>query len=114
MSATITTSNGRILYGEDAIKQIIGTVVSESYGIVGMSAKGDGIVELLKRDSVSRGVKVNLDSDQVNADLYVIVKYGVSIKTVAENIIDNVKFTLEDLTGLKAGCINVIVQGIRL
>ena len=79
-----------------------------------MSAKGDGIVELLKRDNVAKGVKVTVEENVVSVDLQVIVKYGVSIKAVADNMIDTVKFALEEATGLEIGTVNVSVQGIRV
>lgn len=114
MSATIDNEYGKIIFSENALKQIIGTMVAESYGIVGVSAKDGGIAELLKRDNVARGVKIYEEDNKLNIELSVIVKYGVSIKTVAENIIDNVKFSLQDTTSLEIGSLDVIVQGIRV
>ncbi len=114
MNATINNESGKIVFSDAALKNLIGVMVSESYGIVGMSSKGDGIVELLKRDSVSKGVKLTIDESTVSVQLNVIVKYGVSIKTVAQNIIDNVKFSLNELTSLTVGDIDVVVQSIRV
>lgn len=114
MSATIENEFGKMVFSDNALKQIVGTMVAESYGIVGVSAKGDGIAELLKRDNVAKGVKINVEDNKLNIELSVIVKYGVSIKTVAENIIDNVRFALHDVTSLEIGALNVVVQGIRV
>lgn len=114
MNAVIENSYGKIEFSENALKQIVGTMVSESYGIVGVSAKGDGIAELLRRDNVAKGVKISVEDNKLNIELSVIVKYGVSIKTVAENIIDNVKFAVQEATSLEIDSLNVIVQGIRV
>ncbi|MBQ9625309.1 MAG: Asp23/Gls24 family envelope stress response protein [Clostridia bacterium] len=114
MNAVIENSYGKIEFSENALKQIVGTLVSESYGIVGVSAKGDGIAELLKRDNVAKGVKISVEDNKLNIELSVIVKYGVSIKTVAENIIDNVKFAVQEATSLEIDSLNVVVQGIRI
>lgn len=114
MSAGIENSYGKIEFSDTALKQIVGTMVAESYGIVGVSSKGEGIAELLKRDNVAKGVKINVEGGKLNIELSVIVKYGVSIKTVAENIIENVRFALHDVTSLEIGSLDVVVQGIRV
>lgn len=114
MNAIIENEYGKINFSENALRQLVGTMVAESYGIVGMSAKGDGITELLKRDNVARGVKLNFEDNKLNIELSVIVKYGVSIKTVAENIGDNVRFALQEATSLEIGSLDVLVQGIRV
>ena len=114
MSAIIENTYGKIEFSDNALKQIVGTMVAESYGIVGVSSKGEGIAELLKRDNVAKGVKINVENNKINIELSVIVKYGVSIRTVAENIIDNVRFALSDVTSLEIGSLDVVVQGIRV
>ena len=114
MGAVLQNEYGKVEFSENALKQLIGTMVAESYGIVGVSSKGDGIAELLRRDNVAKGVKVNVEDNKLNIELSVIVKYGVSIKTVAENIIDNVKFALSEQTSLEIGSLDVVVQGIRV
>ena len=55
----------------------------------------------MKWDYLSKGIKVYTKDDKLTIDLHVILEYGVRISVVAENIIDRVKFNVENLTGLK-------------
>ena len=116
MAAKIQTKLGFINIEDNVIATIAGISAMESYGIVGMASKNatDGLFELLKSDYFSKGIKVNSKDDILSIDLHVILEYGVKISVVAENIIDRVKFNVENFTGLKVGHINVNVQGIRV
>lgn len=116
MPAKINTEYGTISIDDNVIATLAGVSSMESYGIVGMASKNatDGLFELLKWDYLSKGIKVYSKDDRINIDLHVILEYGVRISVVAENIIDRVKFNVENLTGLKVDKINVHVQGIRV
>lgn len=107
---------GHIDIDDNVIATIAGLSAMESYGIVGMASKNatDGFFELLKKDNLSKGVKIYTDGNQVVIDLHVILQYGIKISVVAENIIEKVKFNVENLTGLKVKKVNVYVQGIRV
>lgn len=47
-------------------------------------------------------------------DFHVIVAYGVSIITVCDNLINNVKYKVESFTGLEIEKINIFVEGVRV
>lgn len=115
MSSVITTDLGNIVIEDQVIANIAGVSAMESYGIVGMAAKNatDGIFELLKADYLSKGISVR-SGDDLEIDLHVVLEYGVNINTVAENIIDRIKFNVESLTSLRVTGINIFVQGIRI
>ncbi|NLW23154.1 MAG: Asp23/Gls24 family envelope stress response protein [Tissierellia bacterium] len=116
MPARTNNDYGYINIDDSVIATIAGLSAMESYGIVGMASQKatDGIFELLKRENLSKGVKVYTDGSEVVIDLHVILEYGIRISVVAENIIEKVKFNIENLTGLKVRNINVYVQGIRV
>lgn len=116
MPAKTKTEYGVISLDDNVIATLAGIAAMESYGIVGMASKNatDGFFELLKWDHLSKGIRVTTKDDKLTIDLLVILEYGVRISVVAENIIDRVKFTVENLTGLKVDKINVHVQGIRV
>ncbi|CCQ93645.1 conserved hypothetical protein [[Clostridium] ultunense Esp] len=116
MPARTKNEYGYIDIDDNVIATIAGLSAMESYGIVGMASKNatDGFFELLKRENLSKGIKVHIDKDQILIDLHVILQYGIRISVVAENIIEKVKFNVENLTGLKVKKINVYVQGIRV
>ena len=64
---------------------------------------------------VTRGIKVEIDNDnKIELDFHVIVSYGVSISTVADNLIENVKYKVSEFTGLEIKKINIYVEGVRV
>ncbi|KPU43967.1 hypothetical protein OXPF_21320 [Oxobacter pfennigii] len=116
MTSKLVTAIGSIYYSEDVLANIAGVATMECYGVVGMSSKRatDGLVELLKRENLSKGVKVTCEDDELIVELFIIVVYGTKISVIANNIIQKVKYTLEDLTGLKVVKVIVNVQGVRV
>jgi len=87
----------------------------ECFGIVGMGAtvKG-GLVKLLKSDSITKGIAVTLNNNKLTLDFHVIVAYGVSILAVSDNLISNVKYKVEEFTGIEIEKINIFVEGVRV
>jgi uncharacterized alkaline shock family protein YloU len=63
---------------------------------------------------LSKGVQVRIQENEVVIDLYIIVGYGIRISEVASNVIDKVRFTVENMTGLPVAAVNVNVQGVRV
>jgi uncharacterized alkaline shock family protein YloU len=47
-------------------------------------------------------------------DFHVIVAYGVSIGTVSDNLIDTVRYKVEEFTGMEIKKINIYVEGVRV
>ncbi len=115
MSYNIPVDLGNIIIEENVIANIAGLSAMESYGIVGMAARNatEGIFELLKSAYLSKGIYVH-GEDELIIDLHVVLEYGVNISTVAENIIEKVKFNVETLTSLRVASVNIYVQGIRV
>ncbi len=58
-------------------------------------------------------MSVSVDGDSVCIDLSVILGYGIRINEVARMIADEVRYTVENATGLKVIKVTVNVQGIR-
>jgi len=116
MTCKQVTALGSINYSDDVLANIAGVATMECYGVVGMSSKRatDGLVELLKRENLSKGVKVTCDSDELVVELFIIVEYGTKISVIANNIIQKVKYTIENLTGLKVSKVVVNVQSVRV
>ncbi|NLV76379.1 MAG: Asp23/Gls24 family envelope stress response protein [Tissierellia bacterium] len=116
MPANTKNEYGYINIEDNVIATIAGLSAMESYGIVGMASKSatDGFFQLLRWENLAKGVKVYTRDDEVEIDLHVILQYGMKISVVAQNIIEKVKFNVENLTGLKVTKVNVFVQGIRV
>lgn len=116
MRGRINNQLGEIQIDPDVIAMYAGTTAVECFGIVGMAAVSmkDGLVKLLKRESLTHGINVNIQDNKISIDFHVIVVYGVSISAVADNLIDNVKYKVEDLTGMTVEKINIFVEGVRV
>ena len=78
-----------------------------------MSMK-DGLVKLLKKDSLKHGINVTIADNKITLEFHVIVAYGVSISAVSDNLISNVKYKVEEFTGLTIEKINILVEGVRV
>ena len=93
-----------------------GTVAVECFGIVGMAAVNmkDGLVKLLKKESLTHGINVSISENKISLDFHVIVSYGVSISAVTDNLINNVKYKVEEFTGMEIEKINILVEGVRV
>ncbi len=116
MAVIQQTSLGIIDFSDEFLSNLAGVATMDCYGIVGMASQKamDGIVELLKGENLSKGVKITTQDSIVNIHLYVVVEYGVSISAVASNVIDTVKYRVEKFTGLTVGKVDVTVNGIRV
>ncbi|MEF9864486.1 MAG: Asp23/Gls24 family envelope stress response protein [Christensenellaceae bacterium] len=117
MSAILKNDLGKIAYSEDYVASIAGISATECYGLVGMSQKniGEALTNLFKSDNLKKGVRVKTDeTENIVIELFITVKYGVSLSAVAENIIDRVKYSVEKETGLNVSSVDIIVQGIQI
>lgn len=116
MKGQMNTKYGEILIDTDVIAKYAGSVVVECFGIVGMASVNmkEGIVRLLKKDRLTNGIIVDLSEEGVILSFHVIVAYGISISTVADNLISNVKYKVEKFTGMKIKKINILVEGVRV
>ena len=74
----------------------------------------DGIARLLKKENLDKGIKVKVTGDTVDITLFVIIEYGINIGTVGDIIKSNVKYQVEEATGLKVGSVTVNVESIRV
>ena len=116
MKGHMNTDIGEILIDSEVLAQYAGASAVESFGVVGMASINmkDGIVKLLKRDNLSHGVGVILEDNKITIDLHIIVSYGVSISAVADNLISNVKYNVEEFSGIEVKKINIFVEGVRV
>ena len=116
MKGRMETELGSILIDTDVIATYAGSVAVECFGIVGMATVSmkDGLVRLLKKDSLKNGIQVTVEDNKISLDFHVIVAYGVSISAVADNLINNVKYKVEEFTGMEVGKIIVRVEDVKV
>lgn len=116
MDGLVDTGLCKIMIDTDVIATYAGSVAVECFGIVGMAAVSmkDGLVKLLKKDSLKHGINVIITDNKITLEFHVIVAYGVSISAVSDNLISNVKYRVEEFTGLTIEKINILVEGVRV
>lgn len=116
MKGRFSTELGNISIDNEAIAQYAGNKATECFGIVGMAAVSmkDGLVRLLKKENLSRGISVKVNNNKLIVDFHIIVAFGVSIKTVSENLVDAVRYDLERYTGFEVERINIFVEGVKV
>ena len=105
-------STGSITYANEVIAIIAGVAANEVEGIAGMCTSG-GISEVFGRNrNITKGVKVEIGSEEASVDLYVVIEYGTPIQTAAANVQENVRKAIETMTGLHVVRVDVHVQGV--
>ena len=116
MKSSVDTHMGSIMIDNNVIAQFAGNVALECYGVLGMASVNakEGIASLLKKDSMSKGITVSLDNNKLTINMHIIVAFGVSISAVANNLMSEVKYKVEQFTGLTVETVNVYVEGVRM
>ena len=116
MKGIMNSEYGEIVIDSDVVATYAGSVAVECFGIVGMAAISmkDGLVKLLRRDSLKHGINVLINDNRISLTFHVIIAYGVSISTIAENLRDAVKSKVEEFTGMPVEKINILVEGVRV
>ncbi|MDR3598227.1 Asp23/Gls24 family envelope stress response protein [Clostridium sp.] len=112
-----SNENGNINYSEEVLAKIVGLSTMECYGVVGMVSQGatEGLWELMGIENLSKGVKIQLtDEKKLQIELFIMVEYGTRISVISNNIIQKVRYSVENYTGLKVSSITVNVQAVRV
>ncbi len=107
--------NGVIAFANEVVATIAGLAAVDIPGIAGMyGGFASGVVELLGKKNLTKGVKVEVDGDFVKVDLYVVAEYGVEIPVVCNKVQESVKNALETMTGLSVSAVNIYVEGVKI
>ena len=114
--ASLKNEYGLITVSESLVATIVGLAASECYGVVGMVSRKPGaeLGELLKKDHSGRGVIVEWIEGKLEIQVFVVVGYGTRISEVANNIIRQVQYAVEKITGLTVAKVKVFVQGVKV
>lgn len=112
---TNETPRGSIEISPTAIATLASHAALQTYGVVGMASPNlaSDIAASLTRDP-NRGIVVRLEDNHIIIDIYVIIEYGTRIASVANSLINGVRYAVEQATGLSVSQVNVHVQGLRV
>ena len=116
MSVNTNNAYGKISISDLSIAKVASHTALESYGIVEMVSRRftDNLASLFKKDVGGKGIKVKTSGNRIYIDVYVIIKYGVSIIAVAESLKEAIKYKVEGFTGMIVDTVNVNVIGVKL
>ncbi len=111
----ISNDIGRICITSDVVSNLAGDAATSCFGVKGMvgRSQGSGPFQLLRRESMSKGVEVHYNDDgSVSLDLHIGVDQGINISAVARSIMNEVRYKLEQSTGVPVRTVNVYVDTI--
>lgn len=116
MSVKTSNAYGNITVSKQAIAVACGHIARDVYGVVDLVGRSfsDALSELLNKQPLSKGVKIITVNNRIYVDLYVIIKYGVSLNAVADSLKKAVKYKLEEFTGMIIESVNVNIIGVRV
>ncbi len=113
-SRSLPTELGEVRIAEEVVSIIAGLAATDIEGVASMSGGiGGGIAEVLGRKNLSKGIKVEVGTEEAKVDIFIVVDYGARIPDVAWDIQESVKKTVENMTGLSVSQVNVHVQGVQ-
>lgn len=109
------TENGSVRISNDVVSIIAGVAATEVKGVVGMSSGiTGGITEMLGMKNLSKGVKVEVGDQEAAIDIFIIVEYGTDIAKLGKEVQENVKSSVQTMTGLNVVEVNVNIQGVAI
>ena len=104
---------GTITYANEVVAVIAGVAANEVEGVAGMCTASTGISDVFSRNkNITKGVKVEVGTEEVSVDVYLNVEYGTPIQTAATNVQESVRKSIETMTGLHVVRVDVHVQGL--
>ena len=109
--------HGTVNVATNVYTDIAGTAASNCFGVKGMAARSvkDGVYHLLRKESASKGVRVEFhEDDTITIDLHIMVDHGVNLPAVGESIISEVRYVVESTTGTKVRAVNVYMDSMNI
>ena len=107
---------GCIEISQEYFAYLIGNAVSSCYGVAGMVKNGtrQGLRSVFfKKTFADEGIRVRSENNKLVVDLHISVIYGMNISEIAKSIVNKVRYTIEEATGLSVKKVNVYVDGMK-
>ena len=111
----LQNEKGEIRVTSEVFTNITGMVATSCYGVKGMAvrSKTDGLVHLLRRESMAKGVKVFYHDDKsVTIELHIIVDNGINLTEISRSIMNRVKYEVGRLTGVEVRAVHVCIDSM--
>ena len=111
------TERGAVIIGSNVYTNIAGVAASNCFGVKGMAIRSmtDGLVHLLRKESMSKGVRVQFhEDDTISIDLHIMVDHGVNLAAVGASIISEVRYVVHKCTGTQVHAVNVYIDSMMI
>lgn len=111
----LQTEKGEINISSNVFTTITGAAATNCFGVKGMAvrSKTDGLVHLLRRESMAKGVKVRYNDDAtVSIELHIIVDNGVNLMAVSRSIMSEVRYIVSSTTGATVKAVDVCIDSM--
>ena len=111
------TERGAVVIGRHVYTNIAGCAAANCFGVKGMAVRSmtDGLVQLLRKESMSKGVRVQFhEDDTISIDLHIMVDHGVNLAAVGASIISEVRYVVNKCTGTQVRAVNVYIDSMML
>ena len=109
------TQKGEISINEAVFTNITGNVATNCFGVKGMAMRSmaDGLVHLLRKEAMGKGVHVTYNEDgSISIQLHIIVENGINIAAVCRSIMSEVKYKVNQYTGVPVRCVDICVDSV--
>ncbi len=104
---------GNIHIAEEVLAAVAAAAAAEVPGVSGLSANvGSDIAELLGKKHQGKGVRIQVEEEKVTVEVAILMAYGHTIPEVGKAVQENIKTTMESITGLDIAAVNVAVAGV--
>ncbi len=109
------TRLGKVTISNTYFAKLIGQATSSCYGVAGMVPKGVQWwrQKLTRKNYVDTGILIGGNIDSICVDLHITVTYGVNINAIAKSIVNKVKYTVEEATGINVEKVIVHIDGMK-
>lgn len=101
---------GNIHISEEVLAVIAAAAALEVEGVGGLAANlGTDLAELLGKKNLSRGIRLQVEEENVTVEVAILVKYGYTIPDVGHAVQEAVAGSIEATSGLTVAAVNVSV-----
>ena len=113
----VQTGRGEVTISNAVFTAITGAAATNCFGVKGMAVRSmtDGLVHLLRKEAMGKGVKVTFNADNsISIDLHIMVDKNVNLSAIASSIIGEVRYFVTKSTGTEVRAVNVFVDSMSV
>ncbi|MDR0294000.1 MAG: Asp23/Gls24 family envelope stress response protein [Oscillospiraceae bacterium] len=112
----IPLEKGTLYISADVFTAVSGYAATNCFGVKGMASRSvqDGIVQLLRRENIAKGVKVSYPAggELVDIDLHIVVEHGINIPEICRSMMQEVRYNVEKITGVTVNSVNICIDSV--